>query len=81
VYANRLPRGWARLESKAAVRCRAEQSRAELEQTAQDQEPAIRTKVEKKGPRRVSEGEGAKGRERKGREGKGTKVSRYEGVR
>jgi hypothetical protein len=38
------------------------QRRAELEQTAQDQEPAIRDKVERKGPRRVSEGEG-KGRE------------------
>jgi hypothetical protein len=50
---------------------------AELQQTAQDQEPAIRNKAEKKkGPRRVSEGEGAKGKE-----GKGTKVSRYEGVR
>jgi hypothetical protein len=54
--------------------------RAELEQTAQDQEPAIRNKVEK-GLRRVNEGEGAKGRERKGRGGEGTKVSRYEGVR
>jgi hypothetical protein len=34
----------------------------------QDQEPAIWNKVEKKGPRRVNEGEG-KGKERKGRGG------------
>jgi hypothetical protein len=52
--------GWNRRQQ-----CDAAQRRART--TAQDQEPAIRNKVEKKGPRGVSEGEGAKGKEGKGR--------------
>jgi hypothetical protein len=54
--------GWNRRQQ-----CDAVQSRART--TAQDQEPAIRNKVEKKEPRRVGESEGGEGKGREGNEG------------